>query len=42
MTSSVTLGMHSDGNATKNGETLVDFSFTTMLQHTDRFWSSIS
>ena len=26
----------------RNGETTVDFSFKTMLQHTDRFWSRIS
>ena len=26
----------------ENGEPTVSFSFTTMLQHTDRFWSSFS
>ena len=38
----VTFGMLSEGNSTKNGEQTVGFSFTTMLQHTGRFWSRIS
>jgi len=29
------------GNASKNGQPTVDFSFTTMLQLTGRFWSRI-
>jgi hypothetical protein len=29
--------MRSEGNALKNGEPAVGFSFTTMLQHTGRF-----
>jgi hypothetical protein len=29
--------MRSEGNTKKNGEQTVDFSFTTMLQHTGRF-----
>jgi len=34
--------MRTEGNAPKNGEPTVGFSFTTMLQHTGRFWSRIS
>ena len=34
--------MRSEGNALKNGEPTDIFSFTTMLQHTGRFWSRIS
>jgi len=41
-TSVVALGMQSEGNARKNGEPTVCFSFTTMLQHTGRFRSMIS
>jgi len=36
------LRMPSEGNATKNGETAVGFSLTTLLQYTNRFWSKIS
>jgi len=32
----------SEGNVLKNGEPTGRFSFTTMLQHTHRFWSRIS
>ena len=42
MTSLVSLGMRSEGNAPINREPAVGFSFTTMLQHTGRFWSRIS
>ena len=42
LTSFVTLGMRTEGNAPIKGEPSVGFSFTTMLQHTGRFWSSIS
>jgi len=38
----VALGMRSEGNARKNIEPTVNFSFTTMLQHTRQFWSRIS
>ena len=38
----VALGIWSEENAPKNGETTVAFSFTTMLQHTGPFWSMIS
>jgi len=38
----VNLGMQSEGNAPKNGKPAVGFSFTTMLQHTGRFWIRIS
>jgi len=38
LTSCVALRIRSEGNALKNGEQTVGFSFTTMLQHTDRFW----
>jgi len=38
LTSSVTLGMQSEGNALKNVVPTCGFSFTTMLQHTSRFW----
>jgi len=34
--------MLSERNALKNGEPTDSFSFTTMLQHTGRFWSRIS
>jgi hypothetical protein len=34
LTCSVALGMRSEGNARKNSEPTVNFSFTTMLQHT--------
>jgi len=34
--------MRSEGNAPKSGEQTVDFSCTTMLQQTGRFWSRIS
>jgi len=34
--------MQSEGNGTKNGEPKFVFAFTTMLQHTGRFWPSIS
>jgi hypothetical protein len=34
--------MLSEGNAAKNGEPTVGFSFTTMLHHTRRFRSRIS
>jgi len=34
--------MHSEGNAAKNREPAVVFTFTTMLQHTGRFWSMFS
>jgi len=37
MTSVVALGMRSEGNAPKNGDPTVGFSFTTMLQHTGRY-----
>jgi len=33
--------MRPEGNALKNRESTVHFSFTTMLQHTGRFWSRI-
>jgi len=33
--------MRSEGNAPKNTEPTVGFSFTTMLQHTSRLWSRI-
>ena len=39
---SVISGMQWEGNALKNGEPTVGFSFTTMLQHTGQFWSRIS
>jgi hypothetical protein len=29
--------MQSEGNAPKNGETILDYSFTTMLQRNRRF-----
>jgi len=38
----VALAMRSEGNAPKNGNTAVGFSFTTMFQHTGQFWSRIS
>jgi hypothetical protein len=34
--------MRSEGNAAKNGEQSVGFSFSTMLQHTGRFWLRVS
>jgi len=34
--------MWSERNTPKNGEPTVGFSFTTMLQHTGRFWSKVS
>jgi len=33
--------MPSEGNAPKYGQTTRGFSFTTMFQHTGRFWSRI-
>jgi hypothetical protein len=42
LTSFVALRMRTEGNALKNGEPTVSFSFTTMLQHTGRLWSRIS
>jgi len=33
--------MRSEGNQRKNGEQTPGFSFTTILQHTGRFWSRI-
>jgi hypothetical protein len=42
LTSYVAVGMRSEGNFPKNGETVVGFCFSTMLQHTGRFWSRIS
>jgi hypothetical protein len=38
----VALWMPSEGNAPKNKESTVGFSYATMLQHTGRFWSRIS
>jgi len=38
----VAKGIRSGRKAQKNGEKTVGFSFTIMLQHTGRFWSSIS
>jgi hypothetical protein len=38
LTPFVALGMQSEGNALKNVEPTHGFSFTTMLQHTSRFW----
>jgi len=37
----VTGGMRPEGTAQKNGKSIVDFSFMTMLQHTSWFWSWI-
>jgi len=34
--------MRSEGNDPKNGEPAVGISLTTLLQHTNRFWSKIS
>jgi hypothetical protein len=42
LTSFVALGMRREGNAPKNWEPTVGFSFTTLLQHTGCFWSRIS
>jgi hypothetical protein len=42
MTSFVTLGIWSEGNAPKNWEPTVSVSFTIILHHTGRFWSRIS
>jgi hypothetical protein len=42
LASFVALGMRSEGNAPENGEPTVGFSFTTMLQNTGLFSSSIS
>ena len=42
LTSSVALGMRSEGNTPKNGDPIVGCSFTTMLLHTGRFCSRIS
>jgi hypothetical protein len=38
----VILSHLAEGNDPKKGEPAVGFSFTTMLQHTGRFWSRIS
>jgi len=42
LTSFIALGMQSEGNAPKNGEPTVGFSFTKMLRHTGLCWSRIS
>jgi hypothetical protein len=42
LTSYVAVGMRSERNFPKNGETIVGFCFSTVLQHTGRFWSRIS
>ena len=42
LTAFFALRMRSEANAPKNGEPTDGFSFTTMLQHTGRFWSRIS
>jgi len=41
LTSFIALGMRSEGNVPKNVEPAAGFSFTTMLQHTRRFWWSV-
>jgi hypothetical protein len=38
----ILLRLRSEENAPRNGEPTVDFSSTTMLQHTGRFLSKIS
>jgi len=42
LASFVALGMRSQGNAPKNWEPIIGFSYLTMLQHTGRFRSRIS
>jgi hypothetical protein len=42
LTAFVAFRMRSERNSPKNWEPTVGFSFTTMLQHTSRFWSKIS